>query len=159
MSTAEKIDARYAILASLPLPSGVPEDSLTPILIPAPHTLHDFIGTTSGVCAFLGLLRYNADGGRNSFCGHSPCLPFFLQIILTHIYRLGNYRVFQQSTTTWCPDREEHGYYLTPVFKCNTNPRVSTAHKWTAVDFTPKLDKPTGEWFLAVACFQYCHVP
>lgn len=49
ISTAEKIDTRYAILASLPLPSDIPEDSLTPILIPPPHSLHDFIGTTSGV--------------------------------------------------------------------------------------------------------------
>ena len=52
MNTAEKIEARYAILASLPLPSGIPEDSLTPILIPAPYTLHDFVGTTSGVSTY-----------------------------------------------------------------------------------------------------------
>ncbi|KAI0713702.1 hypothetical protein C8Q76DRAFT_468361 [Earliella scabrosa] len=111
ISTAEKIDARYAILASLPLPSDIPDDSLTPILVPPPYTLHDFIGTTSG------LLRT----------------------------QLGNYRVFQQSTTTWCPEREEHGYYLTPVFLCSTNPRVSTAHRWSAVDIAAKLDVPTGE--------------
>ncbi len=49
LNTSEKIEARYSVLASLPLPSGVPEDSLTPVLIPPPYTLHDFIGTTSGV--------------------------------------------------------------------------------------------------------------
>ncbi|KAI8974237.1 hypothetical protein BD414DRAFT_424545, partial [Trametes punicea] len=112
-NTAEKIEARYAVLASLPLPSGIPDDALTPIVIPAPYTLHDFIGTTSGS------LRS----------------------------QIGNYRVFQQATTTWCPEREEHGYYLTPVFKCSTNPRVSTAHRWSAVDITAKLDKPTAECF------------
>ncbi|KAI1790446.1 hypothetical protein LXA43DRAFT_973631 [Ganoderma leucocontextum] len=118
VSTAEKIEARYAILASLPLPSGIPEDSLTPILIPAPYSLHDFVGTTSA--------------------------------------RLGHYRVFQQSTTTWCPEREEHGYFLTPVFKCTTNQRVPTAHRWTVADITGKLDKPTecfynkdGKWYYA----------
>ncbi|TBU40047.1 hypothetical protein BD309DRAFT_1083015 [Dichomitus squalens] len=122
VSTAEKIEARYAILASLPLPSDIPDDSLTPIFIPAPYTLHDVVSTTSG------LLRM----------------------------QLGNYRVFQQSTTTWCPEREEHGYFLTPAFKCNTNPRVSTAHRWSVVDMSSKLDKPTecfynkdGKWYYA----------
>ncbi|KAI1791608.1 hypothetical protein LXA43DRAFT_1140231 [Ganoderma leucocontextum] len=120
VSTAEKIEARHAILASLPLPSGIPEDSLTPILITAPYSLHDFVGTTSGVT------------------------------------RLGHYRVFQQSTTTWCPEREEHGYFLTPVLKCTTNPRVNAAHRWTLADISGKLDKPTecfynkdGKWYYA----------
>ncbi|KAJ2988313.1 hypothetical protein NUW54_g9155 [Trametes sanguinea] len=121
-NTAEKIESRYSVLANLPLPSGIPDDALTPIVIPAPHTLHDFISTTSG--------RLRS--------------------------QIGNYRVFQESTTTWCPEREEHGYYLTPVFKCNTNPRVTTAHRWSAVDLSAKLDKPTecffnkdGKWYYA----------
>ncbi|KAI0668335.1 hypothetical protein C8Q78DRAFT_1046633 [Trametes maxima] len=121
-STAEKIGLRYAILAALPLPSGIPDDALTPIVIPPSHSLHDFIGTMSGS------LRS----------------------------QVGNYRVFQQSTTTWCPEREEHGYYLTPVFKCSTNPRVNTAHRWSVVDLSTKLDKPTecffnkdGKWYYA----------
>ncbi|OBZ75959.1 hypothetical protein A0H81_04932 [Grifola frondosa] len=70
--------------------------------------------------------------------------------------QLGNYRVFQQSTTAWCPEREEHGYFLTPIFKCNTNPRVTTAHRWTVVDIAMKLDRPTecfynkdGKWYYA----------
>ncbi|KAI9069472.1 hypothetical protein FKP32DRAFT_1682906 [Trametes sanguinea] len=121
-NTAEKIESRYSVLANLPLPSGIPDDALTPIIIPAPHTLHDFISTTSG--------RLRS--------------------------QIGNYRVFQESTTTWCPEREEHGYYLTPAFKCNTNPRVTTAHRWSAVDISAKLDKPTecffnkdGKWYYA----------
>jgi hypothetical protein len=64
----------------------------------------------------------------------------------THLpfVRLGNHRIFQQLTTNWCPEREEHGYFLTPLFKCSTNPRVITAHRWTMVDVIGKLDKPTG---------------
>ncbi|KAI9507026.1 hypothetical protein F5148DRAFT_165934 [Russula earlei] len=69
---------------------------------------------------------------------------------------LANHRIFQQSTTNWCPEREEHGYFLTPLFKCATNPRVSTAHCWTMVDVISKLDKPTecfynkdGKWYYA----------
>jgi hypothetical protein len=58
--------------------------------------------------------------------------------------RLENHRIFQQLTTNWCPEREEHGYVLTPLFQCNTNPRVATAHRWMMVDVISKLDKPTG---------------
>ncbi|KAG2075787.1 hypothetical protein BDR04DRAFT_1068673 [Suillus decipiens] len=69
---------------------------------------------------------------------------------------LSNYRVLGQLTTYWCPDREEHGYMLTPVFKCSTNPRVTTAHRWTAVDVIGTMDRPTecfynkdGKWYYA----------
>lgn len=58
--------------------------------------------------------------------------------------RLANHRIFQQLTTNWCPEREEHGYFLTPLFKCNTNPRVATAHRWAVVDVIARLDRPTG---------------
>lgn len=58
--------------------------------------------------------------------------------------RLANYRIFQESTTFWCPDREEHGYYITPVFKCNTNPRVTTAHRWTTLDLASGIDQTAG---------------
>lgn len=34
---------------------------------------------------------------------------------------------------------------LTPVYKCSTNPRAATAHRWSAVDNIAKMDKPTGE--------------
>ncbi|CCM04570.1 uncharacterized protein FIBRA_06751 [Fibroporia radiculosa] len=70
--------------------------------------------------------------------------------------QLGNYRVFQQSTTAWCPEREEHGYFLTPAFKCHTNPRVSTAHRWVVVNMSSKLNRPIecfynkdGKWYYA----------
>ncbi|KAI1791612.1 hypothetical protein LXA43DRAFT_1082644 [Ganoderma leucocontextum] len=44
-----------------------------------------------------------------------------------HIVRLGNYRVFPQSTTTCA------------------NPRlVNTAHRWTGADISGTLDMPTG---------------
>ncbi|KAJ3745136.1 hypothetical protein DFH05DRAFT_1396764, partial [Lentinula detonsa] len=69
---------------------------------------------------------------------------------------LSNYRVLHQLTTSWCPQREEHGYYLTPVFKCTTNPRVATAHRWAATDVISKICKPTecfyskdGVWYYA----------
>jgi hypothetical protein len=44
------VKARHAILASLPIPSGIPEDALQPIVIPPPYTLHDFFGNASAVC-------------------------------------------------------------------------------------------------------------
>ncbi|KAJ3796305.1 hypothetical protein GGU11DRAFT_872306 [Lentinula aff. detonsa] len=69
---------------------------------------------------------------------------------------LSNYRVLHQVTTSWCPQREEHGYYLTPVFKCTTNPRVATAHRWVATDVISKICKHTecfynkdGVWYYA----------
>lgn len=34
---------------------------------------------------------------------------------------------------------------LSPVFKCSTNPRVATAHRWTSVDLVAKLNQPTGK--------------
>ncbi|KAJ7791120.1 hypothetical protein B0H14DRAFT_3890853 [Mycena olivaceomarginata] len=58
--------------------------------------------------------------------------------------RFSNYRVLQELTTSWCPEREEHGYLLTPLFKCTTSPRVVTAHCWTAVDVIEHMNKPTG---------------
>ncbi|TFY54719.1 hypothetical protein EVG20_g9593 [Dentipellis fragilis] len=116
------IKSRNAILASLPLPTGIPADSLRPILIPAPFTLHEFLSNASGSL-------------RNS---------------------LSNYRVFQQLTTSWCPEREEHGYFLAPLFKCSTNPRVATAHRWSSVDVVGRMSKPTecfynkdGKWYYA----------
>ncbi|EED83673.1 predicted protein [Postia placenta Mad-698-R] len=105
----ERIRARNATLAALPLPSETPPDVLRPIVIPSPFTFQDFLGTTT-----------------------------------------------VESTTSWCPEREEHGYFLTPMYKCHTNPRVTTAHQWTAADIDSKLDKPTecfynkdGKWYYA----------
>ncbi|KDQ34118.1 hypothetical protein PLEOSDRAFT_1031682, partial [Pleurotus ostreatus PC15] len=69
---------------------------------------------------------------------------------------LSNYRQLQELTTSWCEEREEHGYFLTPVFKCSTNPRVTTAHRWNVVDVLHKMSKPTdffyhknGHWYYA----------
>ncbi|KAJ3556870.1 hypothetical protein NM688_g1785 [Phlebia brevispora] len=42
------IQARFAILAALPLPPNMPDDTLVPIVIPPPFTIHDFIGTAIG---------------------------------------------------------------------------------------------------------------
>ncbi|KAF9228839.1 hypothetical protein BS17DRAFT_212981 [Gyrodon lividus] len=116
------IAARQEVLAALPLPSGIPDDALQPIMLPAPYSLHEFLGNTTG----------------------------FLKDLLT------NYRVLAQITTYWCPEREEHGYSLTPVFKCSTNPRVATAHRWSAVDVIGQMSDPTecfynkdGKWYYA----------
>ncbi|KAK0210146.1 hypothetical protein DFS33DRAFT_260537 [Desarmillaria ectypa] len=69
---------------------------------------------------------------------------------------LSNYRLLQQLTTSWCPEREEHGYFLTPAFRCNTNPRVATAHRWSSVDVLSRMNAPTecffnkdGTWYYA----------
>jgi hypothetical protein len=31
-----------------------------------------------------------------------------------------------------------------PMFKCNTNPRAVTAHRWNTVDVIGRMAKPTG---------------
>ncbi|KAG6811809.1 hypothetical protein H0H92_005732 [Tricholoma furcatifolium] len=105
---ADMHNARCAILAELPIPKDVPEDTLSPVTIPGSLTLQEFIATLSG------------------------------------------------PTTKWCPECEEHGYFYTPTFKCSTNPRVSTAHRWSAVDVIGRMNKPTecfyhkdGRWYYA----------
>ncbi|KAF9481346.1 hypothetical protein BDN70DRAFT_855397 [Pholiota conissans] len=69
---------------------------------------------------------------------------------------LSSYRILQNHTTTWCPDREEHGFMYVPTFKCSTNPKVATAHRWSAVDPIGRMIKPTecfyhkeGIWYYA----------
>lgn len=52
----DRMALRHSILASLPLPSGVPDDALKPISIPAPFTLHEFLGNTTGVSGALFFL-------------------------------------------------------------------------------------------------------
>ena len=51
----DRIAFRHSILASLPVPTGVPSDALKPISIPAPFTLHEFLGNTTGVSGFNSL--------------------------------------------------------------------------------------------------------
>ncbi|KAF7359056.1 hypothetical protein MSAN_01246500 [Mycena sanguinolenta] len=116
------IKARNALLAAIPLPAEPPDDTLKPIVIPPPFTLHEFLANATGSL-------------RNA---------------------LSNYRVLQELTTSWCPEREEHGYLLTPLFKCSTNPRVATAHRWNMVDVMARMSKPTecfynkdGNWYYA----------
>ena len=77
VNTAEKIEARYAILASLPLPGDIPDDSLTPVLIPAPYSLHDFVGTTSGVRTSSFSLLLWADALPLSLCELSTCISLY----------------------------------------------------------------------------------
>ncbi|EKM81270.1 hypothetical protein AGABI1DRAFT_72163 [Agaricus bisporus var. burnettii JB137-S8] len=119
-------NARFAFLASIPLPDNPPDDTLKPIVLPASCTLHEFLGSTSDA--------------HYTHLGH----------------RLGNYRVLQSLTTKWCPNREEHGYFYSPLFKCSTNPRVTTAHRWQSVDVTARMKHPTecfynreGLWYYA----------
>ncbi|KAF9265912.1 hypothetical protein L218DRAFT_1075448 [Marasmius fiardii PR-910] len=71
-------------------------------------------------------------------------------------HRLPRYHVLDEMTTYWCPQREEHGYFLTPAFKCTTHPRVNTAHQWSAADVFEGMMKPTdcfynknGIWYYA----------
>lgn len=46
---ADMVNARFAILASIPLPDNPPDDTLKPIVLPPICTLHEFLGSTSGV--------------------------------------------------------------------------------------------------------------
>ncbi|KAJ8093460.1 hypothetical protein PM082_020317 [Marasmius tenuissimus] len=81
----------------------------------------------------------------------------FLSSAPAHVrHMLPNYHTLHDITTSWCPQREEHGYFLTPVFKCNTNPRVTSAHCWSEVDIFGNITKPTdcfynrdGTWYYA----------
>jgi hypothetical protein len=43
------IKARHALLAAIPLPADPPDDTLKPIVIPPPFTLHEFLANASGV--------------------------------------------------------------------------------------------------------------
>ncbi|KAL1742206.1 hypothetical protein HDZ31DRAFT_75657 [Schizophyllum fasciatum] len=77
---------------------------------------------------------------------------------------LADYRVLYEPTTAWCPEREEHGYLLAPVYKCSTSPRTVTVHRWTQTDPLARLNKPTefffhkdGSWYYAgtYSCFRF----
>jgi hypothetical protein len=50
------IKARYAILATLPIPDTIPDDVLTPIMLPAPFTIHEFLGNTTGVSNLISFI-------------------------------------------------------------------------------------------------------
>ena len=68
------------------------------------------------------------------------------------LHRLSTYRILHNSSTTWCPDREEHGFMYVPMFKCSTNPKIATAHRWNAADPVGRMAKPTGATIL------YCQI-
>lgn len=54
-----RIALRHSILATLPIPSDIPDDALKPIIIPAPFTLHEFLGNTTGVrISFLNIIYF-----------------------------------------------------------------------------------------------------
>ncbi|CAK5268255.1 unnamed protein product [Mycena citricolor] len=132
------IKARHDFLMTMPLPAEPPDDTLKPILLPPPFTLHEFLANATGRASPL----FRVPTGPSARAHEAP--------------RLNNYRVFQEPTTSWCPEREEHGYMLMPLFKCTTNPRVTTAHRWNVIDVTGRMSKPTecfynkdGNWYYA----------
>lgn len=51
--TSSRDNERYAVLSELPIPPDMPSDVLAPIIIPAPFTIHDFLGTITGVSSDL----------------------------------------------------------------------------------------------------------
>lgn len=67
-----------------------------------------------------------------------------LELLCSLTCRLGNHKILRSATTYWCPEREENGYMYSPVFKCSTNPRIATAHRWMSVDVLGCMEKPTG---------------
>ena len=142
---SEMIHARYAVLAAMPLPPDAPSDTLKPIVIPAPFTFNEFINSITGVSLRSRKLRRRAYPVPLATT-KSVGLPMRSFHINGHArYSLNDYRVLHGITTVWCPEREEHGYFYAPRFKCNTNPRVSTAHRWSQVDIVSHMSKPTGK--------------
>ncbi|KAG1894468.1 uncharacterized protein F5891DRAFT_922114, partial [Suillus fuscotomentosus] len=112
--------------------------------------------------AFLAMLPLPADIPDDALNPIVIPQPYILHEFLgntsgvsaLYISTLSNYRVLGQPTTYWCPEREEHGYLLTPIFKCSANPRVTTAHRWTVADVIGTMDRPTecfynkdGKWY------------
>lgn len=130
---AELVKSRNTVLATIPLPDNPPDATLTAIVIPPPVTLHEFLNMAPAPL-------------KNVWVLHTPgSYPLY------HVntwYRLSTYRILHNSSTTWCPDREEHGFMYVPMFKCSTNPKIATAHRWSAVDPVGRMAKPTGAMVL-----------
>ena len=111
LNTAEEIEARYAVLSSLPLPSGVPDDALTPISIPPPYSLHDFIGTMSGVSLLypkhmpsersLQLLRYQYVDITPLYCFTQRIHAGWATIASSNNRRRHGARTAKSTATTW----------------------------------------------------------
>ncbi|KAF8638783.1 hypothetical protein AX17_001842 [Amanita inopinata Kibby_2008] len=134
---SEMMHARHAVLATIPVPPDAPEDTLKPIVIPPPFTFSEFINSLTGVSV-------------------KHLMHFYVELVQHLRSFLPNYRVLHGLTTVWCPEREEHGYFYAPRFKCNTNPRVATAHRWSQADVVSPMSKPTecffnkdGAWYYA----------
>jgi len=153
----ERLKARYELLASLPLPEGVPDDELKPLVLPGSMTIKEFI---LSACNVRPPFACDVDTNVPHPDPDSPKRVLFrvitLSMWLTPRRRLSNYRILQELTTSWCPDREEHGFMLTPIFKCATNPRTVTAHNWNTVDVIGSLANPAqcfyskdGKWYYA----------
>ncbi|EJD06218.1 uncharacterized protein FOMMEDRAFT_153619 [Fomitiporia mediterranea MF3/22] len=135
---ADMVRARNAVLTALPMPPGIPEDELKPIILPASLSIHEFLNNCTAVSNEL------------HFVDPTYVLMPYKQNSLT------GYRIFHETTTRWCPEREEHGYFLTPLYKCTTKARVSTAHSWSEVDPRGRMMEPTecfynrqGKWYYA----------
>jgi len=54
---SETARIRNEMLSSLPIPIGVPEDTIRPIIIQPPYTLQDFLVNAAGV-SFPPTFRY-----------------------------------------------------------------------------------------------------
>ncbi|EPS98380.1 hypothetical protein FOMPIDRAFT_1031536 [Fomitopsis schrenkii] len=52
-----------------------------------------------------------------------------------------------ECTTSWNGEREEHGYFLIPLFNCTTNPRATTVHRWNLTDLGMHLNRTTECFF------------
>jgi hypothetical protein len=52
---------------------------------------------------------------------------------------------FVEDTTSWCPEREEHGVLLAPAFTCTTSVRSAIVHGWSKADPLKQLSSPTRE--------------
>ncbi|KAI6167974.1 hypothetical protein EDD17DRAFT_1453829, partial [Pisolithus thermaeus] len=98
-----------------------PEDDLQPILFPRSYSLGDLLCNTTGVqpVRISDLFQVGFSSQNRHHC------------------------ILVQAATYWCPVREEHGYFLTLVFKCITNLPVFTVHWWKlAVDVLDHMREP-----------------
>ena len=71
VSVERTIAARQAKLATLPLPSGIPDDALQPIMIHPPHTLQEFLANASGVGLFRDTLMMLTSSSLSRICEDS----------------------------------------------------------------------------------------
>ncbi|KAI0728841.1 hypothetical protein C8Q72DRAFT_973202 [Fomitopsis betulina] len=133
-----------------------PVDTLSkpgPIL--APHVIDQGVPGDHGaglpqVCA----LKYERSRARNTVLQTLPLIPDAPADVLKPIVIPPPY-TFQdfvtalpvECTTSWHGEREEHGYFLIPLFKCTTNPRATAAHRWNPTDLGMHLNRTTECFF------------